>query len=83
MNFWYPIGLFLELGKGSNTVLGSTNVVEQLSSSMLPLILTFNFDFILGSFLTFCGHNGGIFGVGIGFKNCFGVSSHRLIIFVF
>ena len=73
MNFWYPNGLFLELGKGSNTVLGSSNVVEQLSSSMLPFILTFNFDFLFGSFLTFLGPNG-LF---------FGVSSHRLIFFVF
>ena len=34
--FWGPYGLYLELGKGSNTVLGSTNVVEQLLFSMLP-----------------------------------------------
>ena len=29
-------GLFLVIGNGPNTVLGSTNVVEQLSFSMLP-----------------------------------------------
>ena len=34
--FWGPNGLFLALGKGSNTVLGSTHVVEQLYFSMLP-----------------------------------------------
>ena len=55
LTFWGPNGLFLGLGKGSNTVLGSTHVVEQLSFSMFPSILTFDFDLILGSFLTFLG----------------------------
>ena len=41
--------LFLGLWTGSKTVLGSTHVVEQLSFSMLPSILTFDFDLILGS----------------------------------
>ena len=36
LTFWGPNGLFLGLGKGLNTVLGSTHVVEQLSFSMLP-----------------------------------------------
>ena len=45
-------------GKGSNNVLRSTHVVEQLSFSMLPSILTFDFDSILGSFLTVWGPNG-------------------------
>ena len=40
--FWGLNGLFLGPGKGSKTVLGSTHVVEQLSFSMLPLILTFD-----------------------------------------
>ena len=31
LNLWGPNGLFLGLGKGSNTVLGSTHVVDQLS----------------------------------------------------
>ena len=35
MTFWGPNGLFLGLGKGSKTVFGSSNVVEQLSFSML------------------------------------------------
>ena len=39
--FWGPNGLFLGLGKGSNTVLWSTHVVEQLSFSMFPSILIF------------------------------------------
>ena len=55
------------MGKGSNTGLGSTHVVEQLSISMLPSILTFDFGLILGSFLTFCGPNG-LF-LGLGFPN--------------
>ena len=40
------------------TVLGSTNVVEQLSFSMCPSILTFYFHLILGTFFTFWGPNG-------------------------
>ena len=48
----------LRLRFGLQTVLGSTLVVEQLSFSMNPLILTFDFDLILESFLTFWGPNG-------------------------
>ena len=36
LTFWGPNGLFLGLGKGPKTVLGSTHVVKQLSFSMLP-----------------------------------------------
>ena len=61
------MGYFLGLGKGSKIVLRSTHVVEQLSFSMLPSILTFDFDLILGSFFTFCGPNG-LF-LGLGFPN--------------
>jgi len=43
LNFWGPNGLFLGLGKGSNAVLGSTYVVEQLSFSMFLSILIFDF----------------------------------------
>ena len=52
------------VGVGSTTVLGSTHVVEQLSFSMFPSILTFDFDIILGSFLTFWGPNGLFLGSG-------------------
>ena len=45
------------LGKGSNTGLGSTYVVEQLSFSLFLSILTFDFDLILGLLLTFWGPN--------------------------
>ena len=38
---------------GTKTVLGSTHVVEQLSFSMFPSLLTFDFDLILGLFFTF------------------------------
>ena len=38
--------------------MGSTYVVEQLSFSLFLSILTFDFDSILGSFLTFWGPNG-------------------------
>ena len=47
------MGYFLELREGLTSVLGSTHVVEQLLFSMFPLILTFHFDLILGSFFTF------------------------------
>ena len=36
LTFWGPNGLFFGLGKGPNTVLGSTHVVGQLYFSMLP-----------------------------------------------
>ena len=43
-----PNGLFLGLGKGSKSVLGSTHVVQQLSFSMFLSILAFEFDLSLG-----------------------------------
>ena len=49
------IELRLGLGKGSKTFLGYTHVVEQLSFSMFPSILTFNFDLILWSFFDLLG----------------------------
>ena len=51
------IELRLGMEKGSKTVLGVTHVVEQLSISMFPSILTFDFDLILLSFFTFWGPN--------------------------
>ena len=56
------------------TVLGSTHVVEQLSFSMFPSTLAFDFDLLLGSFLTFWALMG-YFWVGVDFENCFGVNS--------
>ena len=43
-------------------VLGSTYIVEQPSFSMLHSTLSFEFDLILGLFLTFWGHNGLLLG---------------------
>ena len=55
--------------------MGSTHVVEQLSFSMLPSILTFDFDLILGSLLTFRGSNGLFLGLGQDLKTVLG-STH-------
>ena len=53
----------------------STHVVEQLSFSMFPSTLAFNFDLMLGTFFTFLALLG-FFGVGVEFENCFGVYSY-------
>ena len=47
-------------------ILGSSHVVEQLLFSIVPSILTFDFDFdlIFGSLLTLCGPNGLFLGLG-------------------
>ena len=66
---------FLGLGKASTTVLGSTNVVEQLSFCIFSSILIFDSYLLLGFFLTFLGPKLAIFGVGVGFDNCFWVYS--------
>ena len=63
-DFWGPKGLFLGLGKGSPTDLGSIHVVEQILFSLFLSILTFNFDSILGSFMTFWGPNWLFIGLG-------------------
>ena len=55
--------------------MGSTHVVEQLSFSLFLSIQTFDFDLILGSFLTFWGPNGLFFGLGKGSKTVSG-STH-------
>ena len=55
--------------------MGSTHVVEELLFSIVPSILTFDFDLILGSFLTFWGPNGLFFGSGVGARTVFG-STH-------
>ena len=70
-----PNRLFWKSGSGSKTVLGSTPVVEQILFSMFSSIMTFDFDLILRSFLTFWGPNGLFFWVGVGFENCMGVYS--------
>ena len=65
------------------TVLGSNYVVEQLSSSLFFSILTFDFDSILGLFLTFWDPNRLFFGFNEGFKNGFGVHSCSFTTFIF
>ena len=72
---WVPSGLFLESGYCSKTVLGSTHVVEQLSFAMLPSILTFDFDLILGSIFTFRGPIGLFLGLVFNSKTVLG-SAH-------
>ena len=57
------------------TVLGSTHVVEQLSFSMFPSTLTFDFDLILGSYLTFLGPDGLFLGLRKSLKTVLG-STH-------
>ena len=69
-------------GVGFKTVLGSTHIIEQLLFYKFSSILTFVFDLVLESFSTFWVLMG-YFGVRVGFKNCFGVSSYRLITFIF
>ena len=51
----------LRLGKCSKTVLRYTHVVEQLSFSMFPSILSSDFELILWSFFTFWCSNGLLF----------------------
>ena len=58
------IELRLGLGKGSKTDLGYTHVVELLSFSMFPSTLAFDFDLMLGSFLTFWALMGYVWGWG-------------------
>ena len=72
---WGPNGLILGLGWGSTTVLGSSHVVEQLLFSLLLSILTFDFNLILWSFLTFWGPNGLFLGLWTGSKTVLG-STH-------
>ena len=61
--------------------MGSTHVVEQTSFSMIPSILTFEFDLISWSFFTFWDSNRLFFGPGLGSKTVFGsthVAEHLL-----
>ena len=51
----------------SNTVFGSTHIAGQLLFSMLPSLLTFNFDLIFGLFYAFLGLNGLFLALALGF----------------
>ena len=75
MAFWgKEIGYFEGLGQ-VQIVLGSTHVVQQLLFSLFPSILMFDFDLILGLFLTFLGTNGLFLGSMWGSKTVLG-STH-------
>ena len=54
--FWVSVGF--------KNCFGSTHVDEQLLLSIVPSILTFDFDLLLGSFLNFWGPNGSFLGSG-------------------
>ena len=55
--------------------MGFTHIVEQLSFSMFPSILTFEFHLILGSFFTFWGPKGLFLGLELGSTTVLG-STH-------
>ena len=57
---------------GLKTVFRSTHVAEQLLFSIVPSILTFDFDLILCSFFTFWGPKGLFLGSGNGPKTDLG-----------
>ena len=55
--------------------MGSTHVVQQLLFSLFPFILMFDFDLILGLFLTYFGPKGLVFGSMLDSKTVLG-STH-------
>ena len=54
----------------------STHITEEHLFSKFPSILTFDFDLICGADFVFSMPKWSILGVGIRFKNCFGVSTY-------
>ena len=65
-------------------VLGSTHIVQQILFSLFPSILMFDFDLILGLFLTFLGPNGLFLGSMWGSKTVLGsthVVEHNFLCF--
>ena len=60
-----------------------THIAEKLLFSMLPSILTFNFDLIFGLFLAFLGPKLAIFGIFVRLKNVFWVYSYSWMPFIF
>ena len=63
-------------------VLGPTHIVQHVLFSLFPSILAVDLDLILGLFWTFLG-TWAIFGLIVGFKNCFGVHSFTSTTFIF
>ena len=74
-DFLGPYWAIFAVGVVFKNALGSTNVVKQLLFTMIPSFLTFEFDLLLGLFLTFWGPNGIFFWAWVWFKNCSWVSS--------
>ena len=75
MAFWgKEISYFKGWGQ-VQIVLGSTHIMQQLLFSLFPSILMFDFDLILGLFLTFLGPNGLFLGAMWGSKTVLG-STH-------
>ena len=73
ISFWgKEIGYF-EGGGQVQIVLESTHIVQQLLFSLFPSILMYDFDFILGLFLTFFGPNGLFLGLMWGLKTVLGL----------
>ena len=68
---WAILGVWVTF----KNCIGVYGVVEQLSFSMIPLILTFEFDLILGSFFYFWDSNGLFLGLEMGSKTVLG-STH-------
>ena len=69
---WSANGLFLGSGQGSKSIQDCTHVVKQLLFSTVPSILIFDFDWILGSVLTFWGPNVLFLGLGKGSETVLG-----------
>ena len=67
LNYYYVAALLGTIWRvfwGLKTDFGSNQIGEQLLFSMLPSILTFNFDLILGPFLDFWGPSELMLGLG-------------------
>ena len=62
MAFWGKEISYFEGWGQVQIVLGSTHIMQQLLFSLFPSILMFDFDLILGLFLTFLGPNGRFLG---------------------
>ena len=58
------MGFFWGWGWGLKTFLGSAHIVEQLLFSIVPSVLTVDFDLNLGPCLTFWSPNGLFLGLG-------------------
>ena len=76
------VGLFLESGSGSKTLLELTYAVNQLWFWKYSPIFLLLHRPNLGPFIALFGPLGVIFGVGVRFKNIFGTYLHSLTTFI-